>query len=75
MCRSLTYSFPLYLSISPSLSLSLSVSPSLYLYFSFSISPLPLPRTCLLRLTTTIPFSVPTSLVALVLLSSFLHHL
>ena len=37
--------------------------------------PLPLPRTCFLRLTTTIPFSVPTSLVALVLLYSFLLHL
>ena len=73
MCLSLTYSLPLYLSISPSL--SLSVSPSLYLYFSFYLSPLPLPRTCLLRLTTTIPFSVPTSLVTLGLLHSFLHHL
>ena len=39
------------------------------------MSPLPLPRTCFLRLTTTIPFSVPTSLVTLGLLHSFLHHL
>ena len=30
------------------------------------MSPLPLPRTCFLRPTTTIPFSAPTSLVALV---------
>ena len=50
----LSPTLPIYLSLA--LSLSLCVSPSLYLYFSFYISPLPLPRTCLLRLTTTVPF-------------------
>ena len=69
------YVSPSAFSHSTSRSRSLSLPPSLYLYFSLYTSPLPLPRTCFLRLTTTIPFSAPTSLVALVLLYSFLPHL
>ena len=50
-----------------SLSLSLCLSPSPYLSLSFSLSPLPLPLPFLLRLTTPLPFSVPTRSFALVL--------
>ena len=74
MCLSLTYSFPLYLSISPSLSLSLCLSLPLFiflvLYLSFT-SPSHLPSSSHHDRSV----SVPTSLVTLGLLHSFLHHL
>ena len=76
MCLSLTYSLPLYLSISPSLSLSLSLCLSLplfiflVLYLSFT-SPSHLPSSSHHDRSV----SVPTSLVTLGLLHSFLHHL
>ena len=74
MCLSLTYSLPLYLSISPSLSLSLCLSLPLFiflvLYLSFT-SPSHLPSSSHHDRSV----SVPTSLVTLGLLHSFLHHL